>query len=91
MVRALHDGVLCVVTGTVRDVRPYMSRPAWSLIPTRLGSGTQIRLLEELAHAKAVVSTSIGVEGIDVRPGVNLEVDRLLSSRVNDMHASSPP
>jgi hypothetical protein len=39
-----------------------------------LGSGTQLKVLEALVYAKAVVATSIAIEGLDLRPGLDLEI-----------------
>lgn len=40
-----------------------------AVAPTRAGGGTRIKILEAFAHGRAVVSTGIGVEGLDVRDG----------------------
>jgi sugar transferase (PEP-CTERM/EpsH1 system associated) len=61
-----------VVTGRVRDVRPYCQRAAVLVAPIRFGGGTRLKVLESLAMAKPLVSTSIGCEGIDVRGGEHL-------------------
>jgi glycosyltransferase involved in cell wall biosynthesis len=67
-VRALAgDGV--VVTGTVPDVRPWMQAAAVFVVPLRVGGGTRLKILEALASGRAVVSTSIGCEGLAVTPG----------------------
>jgi glycosyltransferase involved in cell wall biosynthesis len=42
--------------------------------PIRLGSGTRLKVLEALARGKALVATSIAVEGLDIRPGVDFEL-----------------
>jgi glycosyltransferase involved in cell wall biosynthesis len=42
--------------------------------PIRLGSGTRLKVLEALARGKALVATSTAIEGLDLRPGVDLEV-----------------
>jgi glycosyltransferase involved in cell wall biosynthesis len=61
-----------VVTGTVPDVRRYVARAAAVVVPLRMGSGTRLKVLEGLAMGKALVSTSLGCEGIDVRDGEHL-------------------
>ncbi len=63
-----------VVTGYVDDVRPYVRRAAVSVVPLRMGSGTRLKILEALAMRKAVVTTSIGCEGIDVRDGIEAAI-----------------
>jgi glycosyltransferase involved in cell wall biosynthesis len=60
------------VTGRVDDVRSYMSSHALYIIPLRIGGGTRIKAYEAMAMGKAVVSTSIGVEGLPVRDGDHL-------------------
>jgi glycosyltransferase involved in cell wall biosynthesis len=55
-----------VVTDTVPDVRPYVYRSQVFVVPLRMGGGTRLKVLEGMSMAKAVVSTSIGCEGIDV-------------------------
>jgi glycosyltransferase involved in cell wall biosynthesis len=69
---ALHDGSGCVVRADVADLVPHYERAGVVIVPLRLGSGTRIKTMEALAHGKAVVSTAVGVEGIDVRPGRDL-------------------
>lgn len=55
------------VTGEVPDVRPYLRRAAIVAVPVRIGGGTRLKVVEGLACAKAIVSTSLGCEGIAVR------------------------
>jgi sugar transferase (PEP-CTERM/EpsH1 system associated) len=60
------------VTGTVPGVKPYLESSAVVIAPLRVGSGTRLKILEALAMRKAVVSTTIGCEGLDVKPGKHL-------------------
>jgi glycosyltransferase involved in cell wall biosynthesis len=62
------------ITGFVEDVRPYMEEASLIIVPLRFGGGTKLKVLDSLAMGKAVVSTSIGIEGIDVSPGKNIIV-----------------
>ncbi len=55
-----------VVTGRVDDVKPYIARAAVYVVPLRIGGGTRLKILEALAMGKAVVSTSVGAEGLDL-------------------------
>lgn len=79
------------VTGRVDDIRPYVHRGAVYVVPLRVGSGTRLKIFEAMAMGKAVVSTSIGAEGLPVEHGKNIlladapadfarEVTRLLSN-----------
>lgn len=61
-----------VVAGAVPDVRPFLERAAVVLAPLRAGGGTRLKVLEGLSMGKAVVSTTLGAEGIDVVPGEHL-------------------
>ena len=60
------------VTGEVPDVRPYLRRAAVVAVPVRIGGGTRLKVVEGLACGKAIVSTSLGCEGIAVRDGEHL-------------------
>ena len=59
------------VTGQVEDVRPYLERAAVYVIPLRIGGGTRLKVFEAMAMGKAVVSTSIGVEGLPIVNGTD--------------------
>jgi glycosyltransferase involved in cell wall biosynthesis len=58
-----------IVTGTVDDVRPYLDGAAVYVVPLRAGSGTRMKIFEALAMAKAVVSTTLGAEGLALTNG----------------------
>ena len=60
----LGNGV--IHTGRVDDIRPYLAKAAVVVVPLRIGSGTRLKVLEALAMGKAVVTTSIGCEGLAV-------------------------
>ena len=62
------------LTGAVEDVVPYIRRASVYLTPMRVGGGTRFKILEALACAKPVVSTSLGVEGIPLRDGEHLMI-----------------
>lgn len=72
-VRALADGRPRVtVTGTVADVRPYLESASVVVVPLRVGGGTRIKIYEAMGMERAVVSTTIGAEGLDVADGRHL-------------------
>jgi polysaccharide biosynthesis protein PslH len=54
------------VTGYVPDVRPYVARGQVYVIPLLVGGGTRLKALEAMAMRKAIVTTSVGCEGIDL-------------------------
>lgn len=60
------------VTGTVPDVRPYINRAAVYVVPLRVGGGTRLKIYEALAMGKAIVSTTIGAEGLPLEEGVHI-------------------
>ena len=66
------DGVH--VTGLVDDIRPYVASAAVFIVPLRIGGGTRLKILEALAMGKAVVSSGIGCEGLDLTDGEDLIV-----------------
>jgi polysaccharide biosynthesis protein PslH len=59
-------------TGFVDDVRPFVREAHVSVIPLRVGSGTRIKAFESMALGRPVVSTGVGVEGLDVVPDRHL-------------------
>ena len=56
-------------TGTLPDLRPVIAKAAICVVPLRIGSGTRLKILEAGAMGKAMVSTTIGAEGLDFVPG----------------------
>lgn len=64
---AAIDGV--DVTGRVDDVREYIGRAAAYIVPIRIGGGTRLKIFEAMSMGKAVVSTTIGAEGLPVTDG----------------------
>lgn len=63
-----------IVTGYVDDVRPWVARSAVYVVPLRVGGGTRLKVVDAMAQGKALVSTTIGCEGIEVTPGENIIV-----------------
>jgi sugar transferase (PEP-CTERM/EpsH1 system associated) len=71
-VRRLADQPGVSVTGRVDDVRPYLASAAAYVVPLRIGGGTRLKIFEAMAAGRAVVSTSIGAEGLPAEPGRHL-------------------
>jgi len=65
---------LCLLTGTVPDLRPYIRSATVYVSPLRIGAGVKNKILEALAMEKAVVATSLSCEGLDVVHGRHLLV-----------------
>jgi sugar transferase (PEP-CTERM/EpsH1 system associated) len=57
------------VTGSVEDIRPYMGKASVYVVPLRIGGGTRLKIFEAMAMGKAIVSTTIGAEGLPVTDG----------------------
>jgi polysaccharide biosynthesis protein PslH len=60
------------LTGRVPDIRPFVAAAACYVVPIRVGGGTRVKILDAWAMGKAVVSTSIGCEGLDAVDGENI-------------------
>ena len=61
-----------IVTGMVDDVKPYIAKASVYVVPLRIGGGTRLKILEALAMEKAVVSTTIGCEGLQLTPNKDI-------------------
>ena len=57
------------VTGYVQDLKPYVECAGTMVVPVRAGSGMRVRILEAFAMGIPVVTTTIGLEGIEAVPG----------------------
>jgi sugar transferase (PEP-CTERM/EpsH1 system associated) len=68
-VMALAQSPRITITGTVRDVRPYLQGAAISVAPVAYGAGIQNKVLEAMACATPVVSTPQAVSALKVAPG----------------------
>jgi glycosyltransferase involved in cell wall biosynthesis len=62
------------VTGTVPDVRPFLWGSTVSIVPLHIGGGTRLKIYESMAAGTAVVSTSVGAEGLDIDPAENIRI-----------------
>lgn len=60
------------VTGRVPEVHPFIARAAVYVVPLRIGGGTRLKILEAMGMGKAIVSSSIGSEALDVKAGRDL-------------------
>ncbi|MBU4377347.1 MAG: glycosyltransferase family 4 protein [Candidatus Omnitrophica bacterium] len=82
-----------IITDSVPDVRPYVFKSKVFIVPLRIGGGTRLKILEALSMEKAVVSTSIGAEGLNVSDGKDILIadtpeafaDRVLELLGNDV------
>jgi sugar transferase (PEP-CTERM/EpsH1 system associated) len=73
-VRRLGEIPGVTVTGSVPDVRPYVSRAAVSIAPLQIARGTQNKILESMAMGVPVVCSEVASGGVDAVPGEHLLV-----------------
>jgi glycosyltransferase involved in cell wall biosynthesis len=60
------------VTGRVPSVIDHLREAALVVVPLRIGGGTRLKIYEAMAMGKAVVSTTVGAEGLDVHHGQDI-------------------
>lgn len=57
------------LTGTVDDIRPHVAKGSVYIVPLRIGGGTRLKIFEAMAMGQAVVSTTLGAEGLPLTDG----------------------
>ena len=72
LIKLAQEDKRIVMTGRVDDVRPLMAKSKVFVVPIRVGGGTRLKILEAMAMEKAVVSTTVGAEGIKHSDGKNI-------------------
>ena len=60
------------VTGSVPSVQRHLQNASVVVVPLRIGGGTRLKIYEAMAMGRAVVSTSVGAEGLDVHDGQDI-------------------
>ena len=60
------------LTGWVEDIRPFLARGSICVVPLRIGGGTRLKIFEAMAMGKAVISTTVGAEGLPVQSGKDI-------------------
>ena len=73
-IRDLESDSTVIVTGTVEDVRPYIAKSSVFIAPMIVGTGIKNKVLEAMAMGKAVVTTSIGADGINGVDGTDFMI-----------------
>ncbi|HEY7567170.1 MAG TPA: glycosyltransferase [Gemmatimonadaceae bacterium] len=68
--RLAGNGV--TVTGTVPSVVDHLAEAAVVVVPLRIGGGTRLKIFEAMGAARAVVSTTVGAEGLEVTPNEDI-------------------
>lgn len=54
------------IIGEVEDVNEYIAGSIFVILPLRIASGTRTRILEAALHKKAVITTTLGAEGLEI-------------------------
>jgi len=61
-----------IITGEVKNMQEYINKSAVIVVPLLSGGGMRYKILEAFALSKAVVSTSVGAEGIEYTDNENI-------------------
>ncbi len=69
--KAERLGLAWQFTGFVDDIRPHVLAGDVAVVPLRVGSGTRLKAFEAMALGRPVVSTALGMEGLDVEAGTH--------------------
>jgi glycosyltransferase involved in cell wall biosynthesis len=67
-------GPAVALVGRVQDVRPYLGEASIVAAPLDRGGGMRVKVLEALAAGKAIVASSLAVDGIEVTDGDQLVI-----------------
>lgn len=66
---ALQASGALALTGEIADTRPYLCGAHVYVVPMRIGGGVRLKVLEAMSLMVPVISTSMGLEGIEgMRP-----------------------
>lgn len=63
------------VHGEIEDIEAYYHKMDIMIVPLFSGSGMRIKIIESMAYSKAIVSTTIGAEGIPCTAGENIIIE----------------
>jgi polysaccharide biosynthesis protein PslH len=72
---AARDPNAVEITGYVTELAPYFDNASVVVVPVRAGGGMRVRILEAFSRAMPVVTTSVGLEGIEAVPGKDVLVE----------------
>jgi len=74
-----------VVTGRVPEIMPYLDDATLFVAPLYQGGGIRIKVLEALAAGKAVITTPLAAQGLDLMDGEQVSIaqsDREFAERI---------
>jgi len=69
-----HTDAVVEVVGEVENAQAFVDSKSALVVPLLSGSGIRIKIIEAMAAGKAVISTSIGAEGINVTNKENIVI-----------------
>lgn len=72
LLQAAKEDTTIIPIGYVEDVREYIQKAKVCISPIRQGSGTSLKILEYLASARAIVSTTVGIRGLKISDSENI-------------------
>jgi glycosyltransferase involved in cell wall biosynthesis len=61
-----------IVEGEIKDSLKFINSKSIMIVPLQSGGGMRVKIIEGMALAKTIISTSIGAEGIAYENNVNL-------------------
>ena len=64
-----------LIEGFIPDVRPAYEKAALVIAPLLASAGTNIKIMEAMAMAKPIVSTTTGVNGLNLEPGKDVVIE----------------
>ncbi|MEM6699941.1 MAG: glycosyltransferase family 4 protein, partial [Bacteroidota bacterium] len=63
-----------IIHGEVKDAKDFINQHSIMIVPLQSGSGIRVKILEGMALGKVVITTSVGLEGIDAQNGKEIMV-----------------
>jgi glycosyltransferase involved in cell wall biosynthesis len=69
--KKLHNGINMIVTGFVDDVRPYLARANFLVIPLNVAAGFRSRLVDVMAMGVPVIGTHKALDNIGMKNGIH--------------------
>lgn len=85
-IRTLHDGKSVIVTGRVKDIRPFLANATVFIAPLFLGAGMRGKILEAWAMGKPVVATSLAMAGLEAVHGKNVMLANTAEEQIQSIN-----
>ncbi len=74
------------VHGEVPDAKDFINQHSIMIVPLLSGSGIRVKILEGMALGRVVVTTSVGMEGIDARNGKEIMIADSVKAFMDCIH-----